>query len=151
MENLHLLPEMLQDITLSLESYLDKIFNNREKTLPVKIKETPNNVIVTWNIFPDSSDTIEGVFKDIKNLINQEMNKGYDGEVLKYNISNGQIFDSGVEAFLILEGFSWDLYLYKPETFIYIRLLHESRLDKEKDQWISVDIDIINNSAWFRD
>ena len=151
MENLNLLPEILQAITLSLESYLDKIFAYREKTLPVKIKETQNNVIVTWNIFPDSSDTINGILKDIKDLINQEMNKGYDGEVLKYDINSGQIFDAGVEAFLILEGFSWDLYLYKPETFIYIRLLHESRLDKEKDQWISVDIDIINNSAWFRD
>lgn len=151
MIDLQLLPELLQVLTTNLECYLDQILSDRKKTLPVKIRQTHNNVIITWNVFPDSSNELGAIFKDVQNIINQKLDKLKKGEILQYEISNGHIVDSGSEAFLIKRGYSWDLYLYEPETFIYIRLLHESQINQWDEEWISIDIDIVNKSAWFKD
>ncbi|MHA2306159.1 MAG: hypothetical protein ACXACU_12290, partial [Candidatus Hodarchaeales archaeon] len=67
------------------------------------------------------------------------------------NIDTGGITDSGTQEFQIIRGKSWEVYLYDPETFIYIRLLNESRIADPFDKWLSIDIDIVENSAWFAD
>ena len=59
------------------------------------------------------------------------------------------MIDTGMQEFQINFGESWDVYLYEPEIFVYIRLLLESKIINPEERWISLDIDVINNSAWF--
>ena len=76
MIDLQLLPELLQVLTTNLECYLDQILSDRKKTLPVKIRQTHNNVIITWNVFPDSSNELGAICKDVPNIINQKLDIG---------------------------------------------------------------------------
>jgi hypothetical protein len=151
MSDLQILPDILKLLIPRLEHFLNTKFNDRSKTLPLKIRQTKNNIIITWNVFPDPSHDLTDLFTNIKTIISNQLDNLTDGEILYHEISKGSIFDSGSEVFLIKNGFSWDIYLYKPETFIYARLLHESQIDKQQEEWISIDIDVVNNSAWFKD
>ena len=151
MSDLRNLPDILEFLINSIEQFLNRKFPNRTKTLPLKIQQTTNNIIITWNVFPDPFHELNDLLTNIRNIINKELKVLTDGEILRYEISNGSIFDSGSEAFLIKGGFSWDIYLYEPETFIYVRLLHESQINHQGEEWISIDIDVINKSAWFID
>ena len=145
------LPSILVEITNQLELYLEKKFPTRIKTLPVKQRDRGINSILTWNIFPENPGEEIKIFDSIQNLINQKLESYEEGELLQYEISKGRILDSGSEAFIISRGYSWDLYIYQPETFVYIRLLQEKNLEKDNQEWISVDIDLIKQSAWFVD
>jgi hypothetical protein len=121
------------------------------KTLPAKQRDRGINSILTWNIFPENPGEEIEIFDSIQKLINHKLESYEEGELLQYEISKGRILDSGSEAFIISRGFSWDLYIYQPETFIYIRLLQEKNIEKDSNEWISVDIDLIKQSAWFVD
>jgi hypothetical protein len=145
------IPDILELLISNLEDFLTNKFSDRTKTLPVKIRQTTNNIIITWNVFPEPSHKLGKILKNIKTIINENLDNLKGGEILRYEISNGSIDDSGSKYFLIKHGFSWDIYLYEPETFIYTRLLHESRIDNQEEEWISIDIDVINKSAWFKD
>ncbi|MHA1512489.1 MAG: hypothetical protein ACTSRJ_00280 [Candidatus Hodarchaeales archaeon] len=145
------LPSILVEITNQLEKYLEKKFPNRMKTLPVKQRDRGINSILTWNIFPENPGEEIEIFDSIQKLINLKLESYEEGELLQYEISKGRILDSGSEAFIISRGFSWDLYIYQSETFIYIRLLKEKNIEKDSNEWISVDIDLIKQSAWFVD
>ncbi len=72
-------------------------------------------------------------------------------ELISYTVNKGKILDSTVEAFIIKKGVNYDLYIYDPEIFIYIRLLLESPSKNQSREWISIDIDVIKKSAWFLD
>jgi len=145
------LPSILLEIIKILEKYLKKKFPIRTKTLPVKQRDSGVNSIITWNIFPENPKETTEIFDSIQNLLNQKLESYEEGELLQYEISKGRILDSGSEAFIISRGFSWDLYIYQPEIFVYIRLLQEKSIQKDNNEWISVDIDLIKNSAWFMD
>ena len=103
---------------------------------------------VTWNIFPtanlDLTDLLQMLAKTIANNL-----KDINGEIIEFNLANGKIRDRGVQEFQILTGKTWEVYLYEPETFIYLRLLYESRTDDPDKKWISIDMDIVLDSAWF--
>ena len=151
MSDLRNLPEILKVLITSIEQFLNSKFPNRTKTLPLKIQQTTNNIIITWNVFPNPFHELTDLLTNIRNIISKNLESLLSGEIILYEISNGSIIDSGSEAFLIKGGFSWDIYLYEPETFIYARLLHESQIDDQGEEWISIDIDVINQSAWFKD
>ena len=145
------LPLILLEITNLLELYLEKKFPTRTKTLPVKQRDRGINSILTWNIFPRNPEEKAEIFDFIRNLFCQKLESYEEGGLLQYEISKGRILDSGSEAFLISRGFSWDLYVYQPEIFVYIRLLQEKNIGMNHNEWISVDIDLIKQSAWFVD
>lgn len=145
------LPSILLEIVKVLEAYLEKLFPNRERTLPVKQHDRGINSILTWNIYPRSPEEVIDIFDSIQNLLSKKLVDFEEGELLMYEISEGRILDSGSDAFLISRGFSWDLYIYQPEIFIYIRLLQEKKIETDDNEWISVDIDLIRQSAWFVD
>ena len=151
MSDLQILPDILKLIIARLEHFINNKFSDRTKTLPLKIQQTKNNIIITWNVFPDPFHEITDLLSTIRNIISNELDKLADGEVICYEINKGSINDSGSESFLIKSGFSWDIYLYEPETFIYTRVLHESRIDNHREEWISIDIDVVMKSAWFKD
>ncbi len=145
------LPSILLEIVKELEKYLEKKIPNRETTLPVKRRDKGNNSILTWNIYPRSPEEITELFESIQSLLDKKLVDFEEGELLMYKISEGRILDSGTDAFLISRGFSWDLYIYEPEIFVYIRILQEKKLEMDNNEWISVDIDLIRQSAWFLD
>lgn len=142
------LPDVLQQLVTEIEGLLDSYYSSRSRTLPVKILQQKQNITLTWNIYPTEKislsnlllilvKTIETIFKSIK------------GEVIQFNLSNGKIHDGGVQEFQISSGKIWEIYLYEPEIFIYLRLLLESRITQPHENWISIDIDIVEKSAWF--
>ncbi|MCK5346505.1 MAG: hypothetical protein KAR20_24015 [Candidatus Heimdallarchaeota archaeon] len=145
------LPSILLEIVKVLEAYLEKLFPNRERTLPIKQRDRGINSILTWNIYPRSPEEVNDIFDSIQNLLGKKLVDFEEGELLMYEISEGRILDSGSDAFLISRGFSWDLYIYQPEIFVYIRLLQEKKIETDDNEWISVDIDLIRQSAWFVD
>ena len=145
------LPPVLIEISNLLESYLGKKFPTRTRTLPLKQRNRGINSILTWNIYPENPREAKEIFNSIQKILNQKLEDYEDGELLQYEISKGRILDSGSEAFIISRGFSWDLYIYQPEIFVYFRLLLERGLEKDTVEWISVDIDLIKQSAWFVD
>ena len=145
------LPSILLEIVKVLEVYLEKLFPNRERTLPIKQRDRGINSILTWNIYPRSPEEVTDIFDNIQNLLSKKLVNYEEGELLMYEISEGRILDSGSDAFIISRGFSWDLYIYQPEIFVYIRLLQEKKIETDDNEWISVDIDLIRQSAWFVD
>ncbi len=64
------------------------------------------------------------------------------------SIKEGKIIDSGKVSFVVKRAHIWECYFYEPELFLYLRLLEEKDPAKEKT-WISMDFDLIKNSAWF--
>lgn len=146
--DIKLLPIIIQRIVNKIESLIETQINNRTKTRPVKIQERNQNIILSWNVYSEGKIKLEQFFHIITQVINNET-KQVNGEIIQFNLVNGDIYDRGVQEFVITSGRTWDVYLYDPEIFIYIRLLLESRLNEVKEKWISIDIDIIKQSAWF--
>lgn len=142
------LPEVLQQLVLKIEGLIDSYFSNRLQTLPVKINNRKQNITVTWNIYPTEKIQLDDFFLILETTIDENL-KDINGETIQYKLINGKIRDRGVQEFEIPKGKTWEIYLYKPETFIYLRLLYESRTAHPHDNWISIDIDIVTESAWF--
>jgi len=150
MNNIKSLPSILQKLVQAIEDYLDKTFPNRKKTLPIKMKRRSQNTIISWNIYPEPQKEVSTLFITLQQIISSILEQTLDGELIYYELKKGHIFDAGIKAFSINHGFIWDLYLYQPEIFVYIRLIHECNLDNS-NEWISIDIDLIESSAWFLD
>ena len=147
--NADIVPEVLRRFIFQIEHLIDEGVKDRSLTHPPKIRNRANNTVVMWNIFPDKSDELNTLFR----IINQTTDSFFTdikGEVIKLKVLSGTIHDTGVQEFQIIRGKTWDVYLYDPEGFLYIRLLHERHL-LNQEQWLSVDIDIITDSAWFVD
>lgn len=106
------------------------------------------NTTVTWNIYPRDGTQLDRLFQVLSNTIDENLEELH-GEMIRNKLTNGRILDMGVQEFEIIKGISWEIYLYKPETFIYIRLLNEVSTTTLSKNWISIDIDIVEESAWF--
>lgn len=141
---------LVDSLIFEIERVLSSEFENRLKTLPVKVIKRNNNTAVTWNIYPTDTTKHDELLVELTKTIEENFNN-IIGEIIKLNITNGSIIDSGNQEFQIIEGQSWEVYLFDPETFIYIRLLNESRIADPFDKWLSIDIDIVEHSAWFAD
>ncbi len=141
---------VINTLIIDIEHYFDSIFTNRSRTLPVKIKKRNQNTTVTWNIFPTNKVNLDDIFPILINKINNNFDK-IDGEIIKLRKAEGTINDTGSQEFQIIKSNAWEIYLYKPEIFMYIRLSYESRLSNPNDVWLSIDIDITEESAWFVD
>lgn len=148
--NLELLPNFLQQLIIKIEALIDSRLDNRLHTLPVRIKKREQNIIITWNIYPEYNLELNFFLARIAETINQLLDE-IKGEIIQYELSKGKISDGGVSEFQINLGKTWDIYLYDPEIFIYLRLLLESRLANPQDKWISLDVDMVTGSAWFVD
>lgn len=146
--NLEILPEVLKQLVPKIEALLDSYFSNRIHTLPVRINSRKQNVTVTWNIYPTNKILLDDLLQILANTIDVNL-EDINGEVIQCNLTNGKIKDKNVQEFQIHTGKTWEIYLYEPEIYIYLRLLYESRIAQPHVKWISIDIDIITESAWF--
>lgn len=142
-------PGVLRQLTLQVEHLLDEGLENRFRTHPPKIRSRADNSVVMWNIFPDHPDQLNGLYKEIEHIIDSFL-ADIKGEVIKLEVHSGTIHDMGVQEFHVKQGNTWDVYLYEAEDFLYFRLFHEAR-DHNHEEWLSLDIDLITESAWFVD
>ncbi len=142
------LPDVLQQLVTVIEGLLTSYYPNRLRTLPVKIINRKQNTTLTWNIYPTEKIPLNNLLHVLMKTIEENF-KNIKGEIIQFNLSNGKIHDGEVQEFQISTGKIWEIYLYEPETFIYLRLLSESRLAHPDKKWISIDIDIVEESSWF--
>ena len=146
--NLEILPKELQGIVVRLEEIINSYYNSRSRTLPVRINQHKQNIIVTWNIYPGERIQLQDLFQILTKAIERSL-KDINGEIIYCSLTNGEIRDRGVQEFQIHMGRTWEIYLYDPETYIDVRLLYESRISQPRDGWLSIDIDVVTESAWF--
>lgn len=146
--SLETLPEVLQQLVSKIEDLLNSFYSNRSQTLPVRINKRKQNLTVTWNIYPAEKITLEDLFQTLTKTIEENL-KDIHGEIIHCTLTNGKIRDRGVQEFQIHLGKTWEIYLYDPETYIDVRLLYESRITQPLDKWLSIDIDVVIESAWF--
>ncbi|UCG01589.1 MAG: hypothetical protein JSW11_18495 [Candidatus Heimdallarchaeota archaeon] len=146
--SLEILPKVLQQLTSKIEALVDLYYPDRSQTLPVRINKRKQNIIVTWNIYPSERHQLDELFPILSNTIEENL-KGINGEIIHCSLINGEIRDRGIQEFQIHMGKTWEIYLYDPETYIDVRLLQESRITQPLDKWLSIDIDIVTESAWF--
>ena len=148
------IPKFLINVINEIESFLNTL-GNRKKTLPVKQRTRGDNITFSWNIY---GDNIEELKDHLVNLIEPKLTS-IEGEIIKLLVNQGSINDSGTIEFEIVDGRTYEVYLYKQEAFLYIRIYQERRLDIKKNQnynlldnqWLSIDIDYVKRSAWFID
>ncbi|MFX0122171.1 MAG: hypothetical protein ACFFAE_00915 [Candidatus Hodarchaeota archaeon] len=148
--SLEILPEVIQQLVSKIENLINSHYSNRSRTLPVRIKKRKQNITITWNIYPIDRIPLEELFQILTKAIGENL-KDINGEIIYCTLTNGKIRDRGVQEFQIHTGKTWEIYLYEPEIFIDVRLLYESRIAPPHDRWLSIDIDIVTESAWFID
>lgn len=99
-----------------------------------------NSIKKVWNSLTDILETFLDTFKS-------------KGEFLIHYGHEGEIIDSGYHGFQIKQSKLIEAYFYEQEVFLYLRVLWEvdpqqSNISLQHD-WISLDADIILESAWF--
>jgi hypothetical protein len=146
--SLKILPEVLQQLVSEIEDLINSYYSNRLRTLPVRINKRKQNITITWNIFPVDEIQLKDLFQILTKAIEENL-KDINGEIIHCTLTNGKIRDRGVQEFQIHTGKTWEIYLYGPEIYIDVRLLYESRIPQPHDKWLSIDIDIVLDSAWF--
>lgn len=123
--------------------------NNIEFSGP-SLRNRENNKTISYNIYP-SANVFANTWELLESLLRQKFNDlSKSGEVINYTSEHGGIKDQGIEYFKVVKAILFECYIYEPESFIYARLLHE--YDKTKNtEWISIDLDGIEKSAWFEE
>ena len=146
--NTQIINEFTKDLILSIEIICNSIFNNIHFTGPTFRNVAECNQTISYNIYPEET-IIESIWNELSALLKEKFKKlSLHGEVIFYRGSTGEILDQGKEYFKILKANHFECYLYEPESFLYVRLLHEFDPLQNK-KWISIDFDYVFKSAWF--
>jgi hypothetical protein len=145
---------MITNILQNLIMQISDIARSNKKNTGPTIREKDQNLTVSYNIYNNLSvnwmkltNLLELIFEG-KNLIPK-------GEVITHLGLGGKIIDSGLQSFEVVKSKIWECYFYDPEEFLYVRVLWERDLQKKDKitdlniEWISVDIDLVRDSAWF--
>ncbi len=72
-----------------------------------------------------------------------------NGEIQTIDIQAGRNIDLGIEQTKILNGKFFEFYCYTCFSIAFIRILLEEGI-YYKQRWISIDIDEILNTPWFK-
>ncbi|MFQ5976662.1 MAG: hypothetical protein ACE5OZ_00870 [Candidatus Heimdallarchaeota archaeon] len=134
--------ELFQGLIDAIEAIVKKA-DLTDRTGPT-IKTRGQSKTLAYNLF---LNTPRKLLKSLKEAVDSTL-EGLNGEIICLE-GEGAIVDSGITAFHVAQSVTWDVYLYDPEDFLYIRLFHEK--DPEKGvEWLSLDADYVANSAWFQ-
>ncbi|MHA2297608.1 MAG: hypothetical protein ACXAEU_07795 [Candidatus Hodarchaeales archaeon] len=134
------------------------ILENHEVGKSVNMKTGPsyktrgNSHVISWNFFfsdDKEKETFWGVMlEELDSKIISPVS--CSSEVIKHESCKGMIIDSGQRSFEITKSVIYEIYLYKEETFIYLRTLEE-RDPASSKEWISLDVDLVEKTPWFLD
>ncbi|MFW9929378.1 MAG: hypothetical protein ACFFD1_08305 [Candidatus Thorarchaeota archaeon] len=138
--------KLLNELIYRLQNLLE---GNPKNTGP-SIRERNINVTLSYNFYSN----LEQNWIILENILDSFFifNKNLpEGEIIVHKGSSGKIFDTQVESFEVLKSKIYECYFYRNEDFLYVRLLWERELKKDgpKNQWLSLDIDLVKESAWF--
>ncbi len=142
----------LQEIMQAVTDIVDGILGRYQiEKFTKKVRTRGSNTIISWNVFPESLSLLEDVFKNLTARLDDYL-KGINGEVIRFENAHGEIWDRHYNQFVVIRSFISEVYWYDPEIFAYIRVLHElDKISSERRQWISIDVDLVTDSAWFLD
>ena len=113
----------------------------------IMIKKDKNCIVGSANI--DVKVDIKGFFNDVC-LTVENVVKNVNGEYQSVEIKHGKNVDLGLKQAEILEGRFFEVYCYKCLSIGFIRVWLEKRLYIKKS-WISVDVDEILETLWFKE
>jgi hypothetical protein len=137
--------KILQNLLTNL---LEFVKSDERNTGPT-IREKNDNLTVSYNIYNNLSINWSEIKKIVETIL-EAKDLTPLGEVITYNGTGGKIIDQGNFSFEVLRSKIWECYFYEPETFFYVRLLWEQdNQQKTTKNWLSLDIDLVDNSAWF--
>jgi hypothetical protein len=145
---------MTSNILQNLIVQISDIASLNKKNTGPTIREKDQNLTVSYNIYNNLSVNWAKLTKLLE-LIFEGKNLIPKGEVITHLGSGGKIIDSGLRSFEVVRSKIWECYFYDPEEFMYVRALWERDLQKKDKvtdldlEWISVDIDLVRDSAWF--
>ncbi|MEM2925039.1 MAG: hypothetical protein QXJ68_05055 [Methanocellales archaeon] len=119
-----------------------------DKPICFKIEKTEQCTIGTVNIYFKD----EAIFQELANYAEEFLIKvaREAGEIQIIDIQNGKNIDLGIEQARILNGKFFEFYCYHCFSITFIRILLEEGI-YYKQRWISIDLDEILNTPWFKD
>lgn len=109
-----------------------------------------NNWSVLFNVYPLHQDKTDMLLQRLIQTARQIATEfiGENGEIIAAQVGMGEIRDQGHPYFEITRGQIFECYHYNLESFAYIRVFQENKL-AETESWISLDLDLLEKSAWF--
>lgn len=118
------------------------------------VRECQNGTIGWVNLYPEE-DCVEDMFRDVSNAIEKKMKEYFDdkGEVQVFSGGSGENIDIGVKQALIKNGKFFEIYCFNCYSLTFIRIWLEEGLIKTTrgKKWISIDVDEILDSPWFKE
>lgn len=138
--------KIIEEISGGVDGYLRQV-RGIEHTGP-SLRMRGANSALSYNLFPSEGEVEETWLSLLKVLgvVFKEVGRG--GEIIEYS-GEGSIVDGGEKAFVVERAHLWECYIYEPEVFIYCRLLNEKDPYQTQKEWFSVDVDVVDRSAWF--
>lgn len=137
-----------------LKSVEDLLMDDERLLSPPKVKiiQDDDYTIGSTNIYPHEG-AVQQVFDELAACIEEKTGDMLKdrGEIQTVTISDGRNIDMGQEQAHLLDGRYFEAYCYECRSITFIRLWLEKTTYDDKAPWISIDIDEIENSLWFKD
>ena len=119
--------------------------------IELRIVKRADKNIATTNIYPEEGKEEEEFLK-LSSALESALEGWYKrhGEMLTCRLESGEIRDLGDSQAELLNGRYFELYCYECSEVAFVRLWLEAGTFYKKT-WISLDIDVVENSLWFSD
>ncbi|OLS26266.1 MAG: hypothetical protein HeimC3_10450 [Candidatus Heimdallarchaeota archaeon LC_3] len=145
---------MTKKILRNMIEKVNSIIKLDKRNTGPTIYERNQHLAISYNIYNNLEANWFNLNEIIRNIF--EINKSLPkGEIIIHNGNGGKIIDTGEIYFEIVKSKIWECYFYEKEDFLYLRVLWEKdlkitnkKIDNNKE-WISLDIDLVFQSAWF--
>jgi hypothetical protein len=97
----------------------------------------------------DIQPTIQAVTDMIEHTIKSHI--GSKGEIIKNLIRRGEIWDANKRYFKVKGGAYFESYCFSCNTVTFVRVTWERQLFAPEKEWLSIDIDEIEDPLWLED
>jgi|GEM_PF-4984013 len=123
---------------------LKEAFNKR-------IEKCPGYTIGTTNLYPLEGQEVD-LFNDLVFRLEEYLKDHLreSGEVQILKISSGENIDIGIKQADVIGGRVFEMYCYKCFSITFLRVWLEEGIFIKK-RWISVDVDELTDTPWFKD
>lgn len=138
------------------KSLLEYLATNKNKLLepPKLLRRTKNKYSVcSGNFFFEDAREIQSAVSVVTGIIDNTIRNHAcsKGETIINNISKGEILDGGQKYFEIRGGSTFEVYCFSCRTLTFIRVTDEKQLFDSQKEWLSIDIDEIQDPLWLED
>jgi hypothetical protein len=150
---MRIMQPLLNELRDLIIAHLTK--NKKLLTPPTMEQKTKNDYSVCSGnfFFKESTEikpAIDEVIKIIENAIKSHIGpKG--GEMIRSMIRGGEIWDADNKYFEIKTGAHFETYCYSCKTLTFVRVGLEKQLFPPEKEWLSIDVDEVQNSIWLEE